>query len=168
MPRLLFFEHGVPAANIEVKAFGDEQNLTDDEVKEAVQQNPELSADGRQKLLKNIHSDYPGRQSARRHRAQSVKCNENATPRELVKYTPSFPRWACSSVGRAPALQAGGRGFESPHVHQNPLLLYCFITGRLGSFVAPSSPLRQPFALRPTALASSPMEGVAALNWLGV
>ena len=26
--------------------------------------------------------------------------------------------WACSSVGRAPALQAGGRGFESRHVHQ--------------------------------------------------
>jgi hypothetical protein len=26
--------------------------------------------------------------------------------------------WACSSVGRAPALQAGGQGFESPHVHQ--------------------------------------------------
>src|SRR5271155_3292049 len=31
---------------------------------------------------------------------------------------------ACSSAGRAPALQAGGQGFESPHVHQNftPLL----------------------------------------------
>jgi hypothetical protein len=27
-------------------------------------------------------------------------------------------RWACSSAGRAPALQAGGRGFESRHVHQ--------------------------------------------------
>ena len=24
----------------------------------------------------------------------------------------------CSSVGRAPALQAGGQGFESPHLHQ--------------------------------------------------
>src|SRR5208282_5965822 len=35
-----------------------------------------------------------------------------------------LPQWACSSAGRAPALQAGGRGFESPHVHQNftPLL----------------------------------------------
>ena len=33
-------------------------------------------------------------------------------------------RWApdlrgCSSVGRAPALQAGGQGFESPHLHGN-------------------------------------------------
>src|SRR5258708_3204411 len=26
--------------------------------------------------------------------------------------------WACSSAGRAPALQAGGQGFKSPHVHQ--------------------------------------------------
>ena len=26
--------------------------------------------------------------------------------------------WGCSSVGRAPALQAGGRGFESLHLHQ--------------------------------------------------
>ena len=25
--------------------------------------------------------------------------------------------WGCSSVGRAPALQAGGRGFESLHLH---------------------------------------------------
>ena len=24
--------------------------------------------------------------------------------------------WGCSSVGRAPALQAGGQGFESPHL----------------------------------------------------
>ena len=24
----------------------------------------------------------------------------------------------CSSVGRAPALQAGGQEFESPHLHQ--------------------------------------------------
>ena len=29
------------------------------------------------------------------------------------KYYP----WGCSSVGRAPALQAGGQGFESPHLH---------------------------------------------------
>ena len=26
-------------------------------------------------------------------------------------------RWGCSSVGRAPALQAGGQGFESLHLH---------------------------------------------------
>jgi hypothetical protein len=47
---------GVPAANLEVKAFGDEQNLTDDEVKEAVQRNPELNREDRQKVLNNMHS----------------------------------------------------------------------------------------------------------------
>ena len=26
--------------------------------------------------------------------------------------------WGCSSAGRAPALQAGGQGFESPQLHQ--------------------------------------------------
>ena len=25
--------------------------------------------------------------------------------------------WGCSSVGRAPALQAGGQEFDSPHLH---------------------------------------------------
>ena len=28
-------------------------------------------------------------------------------------------KWGCSSVGRAPALQAGGHGFESHHLHQS-------------------------------------------------
>ena len=27
------------------------------------------------------------------------------------------PLWGCSSAGRAPALQAGGHGFESHHLH---------------------------------------------------
>ena len=27
-------------------------------------------------------------------------------------------RWGCSSAGRAPALQAGGQEFDSPHLHQ--------------------------------------------------
>ena len=32
-------------------------------------------------------------------------------------------KWGCSSVGRAPALQAGGQGFESPHLHSEASLL---------------------------------------------
>ena len=27
--------------------------------------------------------------------------------------------WGCSSAGRAPALQAGGQEFDSPHLHQS-------------------------------------------------
>ena len=29
--------------------------------------------------------------------------------------------WGCSSVGRAPALQAGGQEFDSPYLHQTNL-----------------------------------------------
>ena len=33
---------------------------------------------------------------------------------------PSPCIWGCSSAGRAPALQAGGQEFDSPHLHQSP------------------------------------------------
>ena len=33
--------------------------------------------------------------------------------------------WGCSSVGRAPALQAGGRQFESDQLHHKYLLHAC-------------------------------------------
>ncbi len=47
---------GVPAEKIEVKAFGQEENLSDDDVRKAIQQNPELSAGERQMILNNMHS----------------------------------------------------------------------------------------------------------------
>lgn len=47
---------GVPAENIEVKAFGEEQNLSDADVRKAVLQNPELSEEERQKMLQNMGS----------------------------------------------------------------------------------------------------------------
>ena len=37
--------------------------------------------------------------------------------KELSELIPK-ETWGCSSVGRAPALQAGGHGFESHHLHQ--------------------------------------------------
>ena len=39
--------------------------------------------------------------------------------RSLKKEEPVV--WGCSSVGRAPALQAGGHGFESHHLHQRTM-----------------------------------------------
>ena len=30
-------------------------------------------------------------------------------------------KWGCSSAGRAPALQAGGQGFDSLHLHQSTM-----------------------------------------------
>jgi outer membrane protein OmpA-like peptidoglycan-associated protein len=47
-------EHGVPAADIQTEAFGKQQNLKDAEVKDAVERNPELSPEDRQRLLKNM------------------------------------------------------------------------------------------------------------------
>ena len=45
---------GVPAANIQTEAFGKQENLTDKQVKAAVEKNPELSAEDRQKVLSNM------------------------------------------------------------------------------------------------------------------
>ena len=47
-------EQGVPEANIETKGFGKGDNLTDAEVKDAVANNPELSTEERQRVLRNI------------------------------------------------------------------------------------------------------------------
>ena len=49
-------ELGVPAANIETKAFGKQENLTDAQVKDAVEQNPELSSSERQRVLNNMRT----------------------------------------------------------------------------------------------------------------
>jgi outer membrane protein OmpA-like peptidoglycan-associated protein len=47
---------GVPAANIQTEAFGKQENLTDKQVKEAVERNPELSPEDRQRVLNNMRT----------------------------------------------------------------------------------------------------------------
>jgi outer membrane protein OmpA-like peptidoglycan-associated protein len=47
-------EHGVPGANLETKALGEQQNLTEAQVKDAVEKNPELTPEQRQKVVDNI------------------------------------------------------------------------------------------------------------------
>ncbi|HYB61412.1 MAG TPA: OmpA family protein [Methylomirabilota bacterium] len=47
-------DQGIPPANIETHGFGSQQDLTADQVKELVAQNPDLSAADRQKALKNL------------------------------------------------------------------------------------------------------------------
>ena len=54
--RSFLVEHGVPAANIETKAFGFEENMTPDQVKAAIETNPELSGEERQRILKNMRT----------------------------------------------------------------------------------------------------------------
>jgi outer membrane protein OmpA-like peptidoglycan-associated protein len=47
-------EHGVPAANLETKAFGQQENLDEAQVKEAVERNPALTPERRQKVLDHM------------------------------------------------------------------------------------------------------------------
>jgi outer membrane protein OmpA-like peptidoglycan-associated protein len=45
---------GVPEASIQTKAFGEQQNLTDAQVKDAIGRNPELSAEDHQRVISNM------------------------------------------------------------------------------------------------------------------
>ena len=47
-------EHGVPAANIETRSFGKQENLDAEQVKQLIEQNPDLSNEERQKIEKNL------------------------------------------------------------------------------------------------------------------
>jgi len=49
-------DQGIPEANIETQAFGKEQNLTADQVKQRVEQDPSLSAEERQKTLQKMQT----------------------------------------------------------------------------------------------------------------
>ncbi len=47
-------EHGVPADHIDTKSFGEENQLTSDQVKEQMADDPDLSPEERQRLMKNF------------------------------------------------------------------------------------------------------------------
>jgi outer membrane protein OmpA-like peptidoglycan-associated protein len=47
-------ERGVPPEKLETKAFGEQRNLTEDQVKDAVAKNPELTPEQRQRMLDNM------------------------------------------------------------------------------------------------------------------
>jgi len=47
-------EQGVPEGNIEVQSFGKEQNLTADQVKQLLEQNPDLTAEDRDKAMRKL------------------------------------------------------------------------------------------------------------------
>jgi outer membrane protein OmpA-like peptidoglycan-associated protein len=52
--RNFLVEHGIQAGDIETKAFGEEQNMTDAQVRDAVERNPELTPDQRKRVLDNM------------------------------------------------------------------------------------------------------------------
>ena len=52
----LLIERGVPAANLETKAFGEQRNLTEAQVRDAVERNPELTPEQRKRVLDNLQT----------------------------------------------------------------------------------------------------------------
>ncbi len=49
-------DQGVPAEHLEIQGLGEDQNLTADQVKQMVEQNPELNEEERQKALEKLHT----------------------------------------------------------------------------------------------------------------
>jgi hypothetical protein len=52
--RSFLVEHGVLATAIETRSFGKENNLTAEQVKEQIDQNPDLTPQDRQQMLTNL------------------------------------------------------------------------------------------------------------------
>jgi outer membrane protein OmpA-like peptidoglycan-associated protein len=52
--KTFLIEHGVPAADIDTRSFGKDDNLNAEQVKEQIAQNPELTPVDRQQMLKNL------------------------------------------------------------------------------------------------------------------
>ncbi len=48
-------EHGVPAGSIETRSFGEEDQLTAEQVKQQMEEDPDLSPEDRKKMLNNLH-----------------------------------------------------------------------------------------------------------------
>lgn len=54
--KLFLVEQGVPEANIETKAYGKQRNLSDEEVKQAVENNTEITPEERQRSIKHLRT----------------------------------------------------------------------------------------------------------------
>ena len=74
-------ENGVPEGSIETRALGEEQNMTPDQVKAAVETNPDLNDEERQRILKNMRTIVLA--SNRR-----VDINLSTTGQESVRHFP--------------------------------------------------------------------------------
>jgi outer membrane protein OmpA-like peptidoglycan-associated protein len=75
---------GVPEANIQTKAFGKQENLTDRQVRDAVERNPELSPRDRQRVLNNMRTII----LASNRRADITLSNAGQASQESVRQYP--------------------------------------------------------------------------------
>jgi outer membrane protein OmpA-like peptidoglycan-associated protein len=74
----------VPAANIQTHAFGQQQNLTDKQVKSGLEQNPELSSEDRRRILHNMRTII----LASNRRVDITLSNPGQAPQESVRQYP--------------------------------------------------------------------------------
>jgi outer membrane protein OmpA-like peptidoglycan-associated protein len=75
---------GVPEANIQTKAFGKQENLTDRQVRDAVERNPELSPEDRKRVLNNMRTII----LASNRRADITLSNAGQASQESVRQYP--------------------------------------------------------------------------------
>jgi outer membrane protein OmpA-like peptidoglycan-associated protein len=75
---------GVPPADIQAEAFGKQENLTDKQVKAAVERNPELSPEDRQRVLNNMRTII----LASNRRADITLSNAGQASQESVREYP--------------------------------------------------------------------------------
>ena len=85
-------EQGVAPASIQTEAFGKQHHLTDAEVKSAVERNPELSTEERQKLLDHMNTII----LASNRRVDIVLSIAGQKPQESVR---EYPFNAADSLG---------------------------------------------------------------------
>jgi hypothetical protein len=93
---------GVPADHLDTQGLGDDQNLTDDQVKQMVEQNPDLNDEERQKALEKLHTlvlannrrvditlSTTGQESARKYPFKAddfaTLVDRNGTTKEVVQ-----------------------------------------------------------------------------------
>ena len=83
--RTFLIEHGAPSASIETRALGDEDNLTPEQVKKLVDDNPDLSNDERRKIDANLRVIVWANN-------RRVDVSLNTTGQQSVRQFPLTPR----------------------------------------------------------------------------
>src|SRR5258708_3106277 len=90
-PKSFLVEQGVPDTNIDTKAYGKQKNLTDAEVKEAVENNPQVTPEERQRSLRNLRT-------IRLASNRRVDVTLSTTGQSSVRHFPFNPAHAFSPI----------------------------------------------------------------------
>ena len=102
-------EKGVPADHIDTKAYGEEQNMSDEQVKQLIEEDPDLSAAEKQKFVKNIVT-------IRLANNRRVDVTLSTTGEQSVRRYPFNAHDALTLLSR----QGGGTGTSKKPVAKKP------------------------------------------------